>query len=312
MALTPLEIHNKEFARGFRGYSEDEVNDFLNQVIKDYETFIQQRKILENKNEELQQKLDKFSGIKDSLNKSIIIAQEAADTLKRNAQSEATLIIREAEKNADRVVSEALDKTNKITLEHENLKSQVALYRSKFKMLVESQLKMITEDHWDGLQNAILGANEVESVQQEASATRAIQESEREADIERLLFPKAGLHEAQEAEMITEQPKTVEVNADDFKIDDQFLQDLAAYNAEEVQHEDLVEPTVLDSREQAMRERDEKLSNFVASLKETEADNPVSQVASEPVKVEAPIEPTKESPAPKAKVRFRTNRSFNK
>ena len=31
MPLTPLDIHNKEFARGFRGYDEDEVNDFLDQ-----------------------------------------------------------------------------------------------------------------------------------------------------------------------------------------------------------------------------------------------------------------------------------------
>lgn len=34
MALTPLDIHNKEFKRSFRGYDEDEVNEFLDQVIK--------------------------------------------------------------------------------------------------------------------------------------------------------------------------------------------------------------------------------------------------------------------------------------
>ena len=37
MPLTPLDIHNKEFSSGFRGYDEDEVNDFLDQVVKDYE-----------------------------------------------------------------------------------------------------------------------------------------------------------------------------------------------------------------------------------------------------------------------------------
>ena len=37
MPLTPLDIHNKEFSKGFRGYDEDEVNEFLDQVIKDYE-----------------------------------------------------------------------------------------------------------------------------------------------------------------------------------------------------------------------------------------------------------------------------------
>ena len=49
MGLTPLDIHNKEFTRGFRGYDEDEVNEFLDQVIKDYEKVIREKKELEDK-----------------------------------------------------------------------------------------------------------------------------------------------------------------------------------------------------------------------------------------------------------------------
>ena len=37
MPLTPLDIHNKSFNKGFRGYDEDEVNEFLEQIMKDYE-----------------------------------------------------------------------------------------------------------------------------------------------------------------------------------------------------------------------------------------------------------------------------------
>ena len=35
--LTPLDIHNKDFKRSFRGYDEDEIDDFLDQVVNDYE-----------------------------------------------------------------------------------------------------------------------------------------------------------------------------------------------------------------------------------------------------------------------------------
>ncbi|GAA3323178.1 hypothetical protein GCM10020331_046000 [Ectobacillus funiculus] len=46
MPLTPLDIHNKEFGRGFRGYDEDEVNEFfLDQVIKDYELVLREKNI---------------------------------------------------------------------------------------------------------------------------------------------------------------------------------------------------------------------------------------------------------------------------
>ena len=49
MPLTPVDIHNKEFSRGFRGYDEDEVNEFLDQVIKDLELIIREKKELEDK-----------------------------------------------------------------------------------------------------------------------------------------------------------------------------------------------------------------------------------------------------------------------
>ena len=48
MPLTPLDIHKKEFT-SFRGYDEDEVNDYLNQIIKDYELIIREKKELETK-----------------------------------------------------------------------------------------------------------------------------------------------------------------------------------------------------------------------------------------------------------------------
>ncbi len=175
MTLTPNEIHNKEFTRGFRGYKEDDVNEFLSLIMKDYEDYRHQSKILEDQNSELRSKLEKYTGIKDSLNKSILIAQEAVATLKKNAQDESNLIIREAEKNADRILNEALAKTSRITLENEELRNQVSLYKSKFKMLVESQMKMISETDWlesQGKQNANF-SEILENTQKEVSDLEA-------------------------------------------------------------------------------------------------------------------------------------------
>ncbi len=59
MPLTPLDIHNKEFKRSFRGYDVDEVNDFLDQIIKDFEFLIREKQQLEQQVEELQQELDR-------------------------------------------------------------------------------------------------------------------------------------------------------------------------------------------------------------------------------------------------------------
>ena len=35
--LTPMDIHNKEFKRGFRGYAEGDVDNFMETLATDYE-----------------------------------------------------------------------------------------------------------------------------------------------------------------------------------------------------------------------------------------------------------------------------------
>ncbi|MFB4162589.1 DivIVA domain-containing protein [Alteribacillus sp. JSM 102045] len=149
MPLTPLDIHNKEFTRGFRGYDEDEVNEFLDQVIKDYENVIREKNELFSKVNELEERLEHFSNIEETLNKSILVAQESAEEVRRNAKKESQLIIKEAEKNADRIINDALNKARKIELEIEELKKQASVYRMRFKMLIEAQLEMLHNDDWD-------------------------------------------------------------------------------------------------------------------------------------------------------------------
>ena len=151
MPLTPLDIHNKEFSKGFRGYDEDEVNEFLDVVIKDYEMVIREKKELEERLNEMTERIGHFNSIEETLNKSIVVAQEAAEEVKRNAQKEAKLIVKEAEKNSDRIVNESLSKARKIALEIEELKKQSKVFRTRFKMLIEAQLEMLNNDDWDKL-----------------------------------------------------------------------------------------------------------------------------------------------------------------
>jgi len=163
MPLTPVDIHNKEFNKGFRGYDEDEVNEFLDQVIKDYEMIIREKKELEEKLEEMNSRLGHFTNIEETLNKSIVIAQEAGEEVRRNAQKEAKLIIKEAEKNADRIINESLSKARKIALEIEELKKQSKVFRTRFKMLIEAQLDMLNTDDWDQLLEYELDSTELKS-----------------------------------------------------------------------------------------------------------------------------------------------------
>lgn len=160
MPLTPLDIHNKEFGRRLRGYDEDEVNEFLDQVIKDYESLIRENKEMQNQLLGLQEKLNHFSNIEETLSKTIIIAQEAADEVRSNAKKEAQLIVKEAEKNADRIINESLSKSRRVALEVEELKKQASIYRARFRTLVEAQLELLSQDGWEQLESNAAAAQE--------------------------------------------------------------------------------------------------------------------------------------------------------
>ncbi len=167
MPLTPLDIHKKEFGRSFRGYDEDEVNDYLNQIIKDYELIIREKKEVETKLASQTERLSYLSNIEETLNKSIVIAQETAEDVKRNAQKEAKLLMREAERNADRIVEESLSKARRIAVEIEELKKQSKVFRTRFKMLMEAQLDLLSNDDWDALMGFEVDTDEIEQLSED-------------------------------------------------------------------------------------------------------------------------------------------------
>jgi|SRR5699024_8164607 len=56
--LTPNDIVEKEFKRSMRGYNEEEVDEFLDIIIQDYEIFLKQIKQLKQENERLKRSLE--------------------------------------------------------------------------------------------------------------------------------------------------------------------------------------------------------------------------------------------------------------
>ena len=47
--ITPLDIQNKEFKKSFRGYKESEVDQFLDEIIEDYEKLYKENIELKDK-----------------------------------------------------------------------------------------------------------------------------------------------------------------------------------------------------------------------------------------------------------------------
>ena len=141
--LTPLDIHNKEFHKGFRGYSEVEVDEFLDQVVRDFEEVLRENADLKARIEELGAKVGQFRAMEETLNNTLIVAQQAADEVKASAHKEADLIVERAKFDAAKIGDDALRKTRDAQLEYETVKKQIQVFKTRMKALVKSYMDML-------------------------------------------------------------------------------------------------------------------------------------------------------------------------
>ena len=137
MAITPNDIHNKDFSTKFKGFDPEEVNDFLEEVKKELETLIRDNKDLEKRVKFNEEKVEYFNSIQETLNKSILVAQEAADRLRENARKDAEIIVFEAEKATE------------INRETDLIKKETRIFRQRLQILTQTQLEMIKNEEWD-------------------------------------------------------------------------------------------------------------------------------------------------------------------
>jgi cell division initiation protein len=143
--LAPVDIHNKEFKRGFRGYSEEEVDEFLDQVVKDYEKLYRENIEIKETVDRLNGKLEHYQHLESTLHNTLVIAQETAEEVKLNAKKETELLIKEAEIRAQKLVEEGVGKVRRLTGEYEEMMKQNQIYRTRMRILLQAQMEMLKD-----------------------------------------------------------------------------------------------------------------------------------------------------------------------
>ena len=160
MALTALEIKDKRFYVKFRGYDAKEVEEFQDMVYRDYEKLVRENHELETKISALEERLNYFDEMKDSLSQSVLIAQDTAERVKHAANERSETIVRQAEQDAHHLVEEskakaneilrhATDNAKKVAVETEELKNKTRVFHQRLKSTIESQLSIIDTPEWD-------------------------------------------------------------------------------------------------------------------------------------------------------------------
>jgi cell division initiation protein len=177
MKLTPLDIRHQEFRRALRGYSEEEVDVFLDEVADEFEGLVQGNIELQERIQLLEEQLAEYQKLKETLNNTLVSAQQQADTTRASANKEGELVLRDAELKARGIVSEAY--TEKERVEHNliQLRQVEEDFRSKFRSLLEAHINLLGEDEVSEERRRFMGLGG--GVEQQLESSLADDESAR-------------------------------------------------------------------------------------------------------------------------------------
>lgn len=124
MALTPIDVQQKTFKIALRGYAEDEVDTFLDEVVISLREHEQRLNDANERISLLEDQLKANRETDDAMRRTFVAAQRTADA-----------IVNEAREEADRMLADATSKANLLTEqqagERERLVDELAEMRAK-------------------------------------------------------------------------------------------------------------------------------------------------------------------------------------
>ena len=133
----------KKFSTSFNGYNKSEVNSFVRDVAKEYESMLNNLKKRDEEITSLKQRLLQYQNMENTLNKALLIAEDTSSQIKKVARDESKAIIDEAKRNASRIVNDALLKAEKLEADGENLRKRIVIFKRKFRSIIETELETI-------------------------------------------------------------------------------------------------------------------------------------------------------------------------
>ena len=147
--LTPLDIENRKFKKGIIGYLSEEVDEFLDKVIENYEVLYKQNIELKDKIGVLNEGIQHYKTIEDTLKNTLMVAQTTSEDIKKNAYGKAENIIKEAEIKSSRMISEANQEVTRIRFEYEELKKNYNVFKAKIESQLMSQIEIMRTNRAD-------------------------------------------------------------------------------------------------------------------------------------------------------------------
>lgn len=143
--ITPKEIEMKEFTRTkVGGYKPEEVDEFLDRIMADYESLLEEREMLNKRISYLNEKLDKVREDQDKMRSSVVNNQKSYDDMMGSARRKADKLVADAQDYAKRLIETAKEEADRQQQVKTQLTAEVESFKAKLLGIYENHVKLIS------------------------------------------------------------------------------------------------------------------------------------------------------------------------
>lgn len=153
--ITPRVIQEKEFTISVRGYKQEEVDLFLDDMTRDFQNQLEECNrlrdevfFLKEENAELKtnavymkSEIEKYKSTETSVVGTLEAAKSLMNDIADSADKRAKIVLKNAEMDADVIRREASESAEKMRDEFEYLRDNLVKFREKYRNLLETELE---------------------------------------------------------------------------------------------------------------------------------------------------------------------------
>jgi cell division initiation protein len=143
MNITPLDIQQKRFHTGFRGYERGEVETFLDLVREDMELLLREVTELREFRQTYEDRMRELHEKEETVKNTMIMTQKMAEDLKENARKEAALLMKDAELRGQQTTVKAQEEKARIEADLLELRRRKHHFLQDIKKVIQMHLEMV-------------------------------------------------------------------------------------------------------------------------------------------------------------------------
>lgn len=155
--LSVVDIQNKEFKKNkIGGYNIEEVNDYLEQIIKSYQEVLNENYTLKDKVNVLSESVQYYRTMESTIQNVLVLADKTAQDTKAAAYEKAEQIKKEtderiekmtalAEERVARIIDQGRQESYELAQKVEDAKRQYMAYKVQFKQLLQAQVEFLDQ-----------------------------------------------------------------------------------------------------------------------------------------------------------------------